>query len=176
MSKPEHKIPEPDSEYRNIRMGFILLYESERVSEHQPLRYMIIICILLEQKKVKPMTTKFSIFPQHLSVEDEEILTINGGFGGGLELDVIGKFGEDKDTSNCGGVHGVDYLTVTGVPPSGMKDTRSSIVEMRGRNVSCDPIIRYTLSKKSYKSRKVNEMNKMAISASTFIEIETNEI
>ncbi|KAH0884880.1 hypothetical protein HID58_060976 [Brassica napus] len=28
-------------------------------------------------------------------------------------------FGEDKDTSNCGGVHGVDYLTVTGVPPSG---------------------------------------------------------
>ncbi|CAN6829465.1 unnamed protein product, partial [Brassica oleracea var. botrytis] len=44
---------------------------------------------------------------------------INGGFGGGLELDVIGKFGEDKDTSNCGGVHGVDYLSVTGVPPSG---------------------------------------------------------
>ncbi|WZZ52458.1 hypothetical protein YC2023_052565 [Brassica napus] len=39
---------------------------------------------------------------------------VNGGFGGGLELDVIGKFGEDKDTSNCGGVHGVDYLTVTG--------------------------------------------------------------
>ncbi|CAN6829464.1 unnamed protein product, partial [Brassica oleracea] len=64
---------------------------------------------------------------QHLSVEDEEILTINGGFGGGLELDVIGKFGEEKDTSNCGGVHGVDYLSVTGVPPSGMKDTRSSM-------------------------------------------------
>lgn len=64
---------------------------------------------------------------QHLSVEDEEIQTINGGFGGGLELDVIGKFGEDKDTSNCGGVHGVDYLSVTGVPPSGMKDTRSSM-------------------------------------------------
>ena len=30
--------------------------------------------------------------------------------------------------------------------------------------------------KESYKSRKVNKMNKMAISASTFIEMETNEI
>ena len=68
-----------------------------------------------------------SSFPQHLSVEDKEIVAVNGGFSGGLELDVIGKFGEDKDTSNCGGVHSVDNLNVTGVPPSGMKDTCSSI-------------------------------------------------
>ncbi|KAG5399932.1 hypothetical protein IGI04_014539 [Brassica rapa subsp. trilocularis] len=62
-----------------------------------------------------------------MSVEDKEIVAVNGGFSGGLELDVIGKFGEDKDTSNCGGVHSVDNLNVTGVPPSGMKDTCSSI-------------------------------------------------
>lgn len=44
-------------------------------------------------------------------------------------------------------------------------------------SVSCDPIIRYTLSKKrATKVKKVNKINKIAISSSTFIEIETNEI
>nr|VDD10927.1 unnamed protein product [Brassica rapa] len=61
------------------------------------------------------------------TLQYKEIVAVNGGFSGGLELDVIGKFGEDKDTSNCGGVHSVDNLNVTGVPPSGMKDTCSSI-------------------------------------------------
>ena len=70
ISEPKHKISEPDLKCRNPNGFYTFIlenpkilntrYESERVSERAPLRYMI-ICIFLEEKKVKPLIIKFSL-------------------------------------------------------------------------------------------------------------------